>query len=67
MCHPEVDYARTVSNDIIEVLQALGIEAARNALLKEVRGGCCAPPAGLLASLPAMMASAMMAVVARWR
>ena len=38
MCHPEVDYARTVSNDIIEVLQALGIEAARNALLKEVRG-----------------------------
>ena len=38
MCHPEVDYARTVSNDIIEMLQALGIEAARNALLKELRG-----------------------------
>ena len=39
MCHPEVDYTRTVSNDIIEMLQTLGIEAARNALLKELRGG----------------------------
>ncbi|PSC72236.1 DNA-directed RNA polymerase II subunit 1 [Micractinium conductrix] len=38
MCHPEVDYTRTVSNDIIEMLQTLGIEAARNALLKELRG-----------------------------
>jgi DNA-directed RNA polymerase II subunit RPB1 len=38
MCHPEVDFSRTVSNDIIEMLQALGIEAARNALLKELRG-----------------------------
>lgn len=39
MCHPDVDYTRTVSNDIIEMLQTLGIEAARNALLKELRGG----------------------------
>jgi hypothetical protein len=38
MCHPEVDYGRTVSNDIIEMLSTLGIEAARNALLKELRG-----------------------------
>lgn len=38
MCHPDVDYTRTVSNDIIEMLQTLGIEAARNALLKELRG-----------------------------
>lgn len=85
MCHPDVDFTRTVSNDIIEILQVgrieaeaplrclkrlegsacwacscthrglafastsgtpgslaqtLGIEAARNALLKELRGGC---------------------------
>jgi DNA-directed RNA polymerase II subunit RPB1 len=38
MCHPEVDAARTVSNDVIEMLGALGVEAARNALLKELRG-----------------------------
>jgi DNA-directed RNA polymerase II subunit RPB1 len=38
MCHPEVDYSRTVSNDVVEMLQTLGIEAARNALLKELRG-----------------------------
>jgi hypothetical protein len=38
MCHPDVDYSRTVSNDIIEMLETLGIEAARNALLKELRG-----------------------------
>ncbi|KAK2079991.1 hypothetical protein QBZ16_002386 [Prototheca wickerhamii] len=38
MCHPAVDHARTMSNDVIEVLQVLGIEAARNALLKELRG-----------------------------
>ena len=40
MCHPDVDYTRTVSNEITEMLQTLGIEAARNALLKELRGGC---------------------------
>ena len=38
MCHPDVDHTRTVSNDIIEMLSVLGIEAARNALLKELRG-----------------------------
>jgi DNA-directed RNA polymerase II subunit RPB1 len=38
MCHPEVDHTRTVSNDIVEMLGTLGIEAARNALLKELRG-----------------------------
>lgn len=37
MCHPDVDHTRTISNDIIEVLSVLGIEAARNALLKELR------------------------------
>ena len=52
MCHPDVDYTRTVSNDIIEMLQTLGIEAARNALLKELRGECCAGRrAGLFAGL----------------
>ena len=38
MCHPDVDHTRTVSNDIIEVLSVLGVEAARHALLKELRG-----------------------------
>lgn len=38
MCHPDVDYTRTISNHIIEVIDVLGIEAARGALLKEIRG-----------------------------
>ena len=38
MCHPAVDHSRTVSNDVIEMLSVLGIEAARAALLKELRG-----------------------------
>ena len=38
MCHPEVDYARTISNHLVEVIDVLGIEAARGALLKEMRG-----------------------------
>ena len=38
MTHPDVDHTRTVSNDIIEVVNVLGIEAGRNALLKELRG-----------------------------
>lgn len=38
MTHPEVDHTRTMSNDIIEVVSVLGIEAGRNALLKELRG-----------------------------
>ena len=38
MTHPDVDPYRTMSNDIIEVVGVLGIEAGRNALLKELRG-----------------------------
>ncbi|EGG15801.1 RNA polymerase II largest subunit [Cavenderia fasciculata] len=37
MSHPDVDFSRTVSNDIVEIIQVLGIEAVRNALLKELR------------------------------
>jgi len=33
-----VDHTRTQSNHLIEVLEVLGIEAVRNALLKELRG-----------------------------
>lgn len=32
-----VDQARTYSNSIVEIMETLGIEAARNALLKELR------------------------------
>lgn len=50
MAHPEVDPTRTVSNHLIEIIDVLGIEAARNALMK-VYGfvsilhdlGCCLP------------------------
>ena len=38
MNHPDVDHSRTLSNHLIEVLEVLGIEAVRNALLKELRG-----------------------------
>lgn len=38
MSHPAVDATRTISNDLTEVIEVLGIEAARGALLKEVRG-----------------------------
>ena len=34
MCHPDVDYTRTVSNHLMEIIEVLGIEAARNALMK---------------------------------
>ncbi len=54
MCHPDVDYTRTVSNDIIEMLQTLGIEAARNALLKELRGGWTAQLAWVGATVSEM-------------
>ena len=37
MVQPHVDHTRTTSNDIIEIMQVLGIEAVRNALLKELR------------------------------
>jgi DNA-directed RNA polymerase II subunit RPB1 len=38
MNHEDVDFARTTSNHLIEVIQVLGIEAVRNTLLKELRG-----------------------------
>ncbi len=34
MAHPSVDATRTVSNHLIEIIEVLGIEAARNALMK---------------------------------
>lgn len=37
MCHPDVDFKRTTSNHLIEIIEVLGIEAARSALLKEMR------------------------------
>lgn len=37
MTAPGVDYTRTVSNNVIEVLETLGIEAARAALLTELK------------------------------
>ncbi|KAF9603034.1 hypothetical protein IFM89_033759 [Coptis chinensis] len=37
MCHEDVDAKRTTSNHLIEVLEVLGIEAARRALLDELR------------------------------
>lgn len=38
MCHPHIDYTKTVSNDINEIYDLLGIEAARNALYNELSG-----------------------------
>ena len=38
LCHPDVDATRTTSNNLVEVIDVLGIEAGRGALLKEVRG-----------------------------
>ncbi len=37
LSHPEVDATRTVSNHLVEIIDVLGIEAARLALLKEMR------------------------------
>ncbi|KAJ4462204.1 putative DNA-directed RNA polymerase II subunit 1 [Paratrimastix pyriformis] len=37
MCHEKVDPTRTITNNIIEAAQVLGIEAVRNTLLKELR------------------------------
>lgn len=34
MSMEEVDYTRTTSNHIVDIIDTLGIEAARNALLK---------------------------------
>jgi len=38
MAHPAVDATRVVSNDVVEVLRVLGVEAARAALHRELRG-----------------------------
>lgn len=37
LCVEEVDATRTISNDIVEVFEVLGIEAVRRALLREMR------------------------------
>ena len=37
MCHEDVDATRTTSNHLIEVIEVLGIEAVRKALLDELR------------------------------
>lgn len=37
MCHEDVDSTRTTSNHLIEVMEVLGIEAVRKALLDELR------------------------------
>nr|GME00761.1 DNA-directed RNA polymerase II subunit 1 [Ipomoea batatas] len=37
MCHEDVDAQRTTSNHLIEVIEILGIEAVRKALLDELR------------------------------
>ncbi|KAK6121619.1 hypothetical protein DH2020_044646 [Rehmannia glutinosa] len=37
MCHEDVDARRTTSNHLIEVIEVLGIEAVRKALLDELR------------------------------
>lgn len=37
LSYQEVDHTRTTSNDIVEIIQVLGIEAVRAALLKELR------------------------------
>ncbi|KAL9655009.1 hypothetical protein ABK040_008793 [Willaertia magna] len=37
LSHPHVDHTTTASNDINEILNVLGIEACRNALMKEMR------------------------------
>lgn len=37
LAYEKVDYTRTVSNDIIEILRVLGIEAVRVSLINELR------------------------------
>ncbi|KAF5376975.1 hypothetical protein D9615_007212 [Tricholomella constricta] len=38
MCIEGVDFQRTYSNSCVEIFNVLGIEAARNAIMKELRG-----------------------------
>jgi DNA-directed RNA polymerase II subunit RPB1 len=37
LTYEKVDFKRTISNDIIEILRVLGIEAARISLINELR------------------------------
>jgi DNA-directed RNA polymerase II subunit RPB1 len=37
LCEEHIDFTRTVSNDIVEIIQVLGVEAVRAALLNELR------------------------------
>eukprot|EP00192_Tetraselmis_astigmatica_P001786 CAMPEP_0117656308 /NCGR_PEP_ID=MMETSP0804-20121206/4737_1 /TAXON_ID=1074897 /ORGANISM="Tetraselmis astigmatica, Strain CCMP880" /LENGTH=1576 /DNA_ID=CAMNT_0005462705 /DNA_START=256 /DNA_END=4982 /DNA_ORIENTATION=- len=37
LCHPDVDFTRTVSNHPVETIDVLGIEATRNQLIREIR------------------------------
>jgi hypothetical protein len=37
LCHPCVDYTRTITNDVHEIYLVLGIEAARQAVIDEMR------------------------------
>lgn len=37
LAYPGVDHTRTTSNDLVEIIKDLGIEAVRNALLRELR------------------------------
>lgn len=37
MCHDDVDASRTTSNHLVEIIEILGIEAVRKALLDELR------------------------------
>ncbi|CAK4573226.1 unnamed protein product [Aphanomyces euteiches] len=37
ICFDSVDATRTISNDIVEIIEVLGIEAVRRALLNEIR------------------------------
>ena len=37
LCHPDVDATTTVTNDVVEIMTVLGIEACRQALFNEIR------------------------------
>ena len=37
LSHPDVDYTRTISNDVCEIADVLGIEACRGSILKEIQ------------------------------
>jgi hypothetical protein len=38
LSHHGVDYRKTVSNSIVEIMEVLGIEATRAAIVNEIRG-----------------------------